>query len=29
MAGGIYAASGVPFAKDFPAGVDAEIAAAK
>jgi hypothetical protein len=29
MAGGNYAASGVPFPKDFPAAVDAEIAAAK
>ena len=29
MAGGNYASSGVPFPKDFPAAVDAEIAAAK
>jgi phosphomevalonate kinase len=29
MAGGNYAVSGVPFPKDFPAAVDAEIAAAK
>jgi hypothetical protein len=29
MAGGNYAASGVPFPKDFPTAVDAEIAAAK
>jgi hypothetical protein len=29
MAGGNYAASGVPFPKDFPAAVNAEIAAAK
>jgi hypothetical protein len=29
MAGGGYAASDVPFPKDFPAAVDAEIAAAK
>jgi hypothetical protein len=29
MAGGNYAASGVPFPKDFPAAVDAEIAAAR
>jgi hypothetical protein len=29
MAGGNYAASGVPFPKDFPVAVDAEIAAAK
>jgi hypothetical protein len=29
MAGGNYAASGVPFPKDFPTTVDAEIAAAK
>jgi hypothetical protein len=29
MAGGNYAASGVPFPAGFPAAVDAEIAAAK
>ena len=29
MAGGNYAVSGVPFPKDFPSAVDAEIAAAK
>jgi hypothetical protein len=29
MAGGNYAASGVPLPKEFPAAVDAEIAAAK
>jgi len=29
MTGGNYASSGVPFPKDFPAAVDAEIAAAK
>jgi hypothetical protein len=29
MAGGNYASSGMPFPKDFPAAVDAEIAAAK
>jgi hypothetical protein len=29
MAGGNYAASGVPFPAGFPAGVDAELAAAK
>jgi hypothetical protein len=29
MAGGNYAASGVPFPNGFPAAVDAEIAAAK
>ena len=29
MAGGNYATSGVPFPKDFPAAVDAEIAAGK
>jgi hypothetical protein len=29
MAGGTYAASAVPFPKDFPAAVDAEIAAAQ
>jgi hypothetical protein len=29
MAGGNYAASSVPFPKDFPGAVDAEIAAAK
>ena len=29
MAGGNYAASGVPFPKDFPAAVEAEIAAGK
>jgi hypothetical protein len=29
MAGGNYASSGVPFPKDFPTAVDAEIAAAR
>ena len=29
MAGGNYPASGVPFPKDFPAAVDAEVVAAK
>jgi hypothetical protein len=29
MAGGNYAAFGVPFPKEFPVAVDAEIAAAK
>jgi hypothetical protein len=29
MAGGNYAASGVPFPKNFPAAVDAEIATVK